>query len=161
MLLERSGQLRGESPHSSANSQGSAPSQDARASSHQRAPSAVHIPRWAHSPWTQNGPRAACSRPCAHAEWLAASRRARVDDGMQPRLRRRFAMTANCAAIEINFQQIVWGKRAFIEASWSNPNVAAQAHAEVAAGGRNPALRVAPARRRAQGVDLGRNRIRA
>ena len=73
-----------------------------------------------------------------------------IEHKVQAGLSRGLALAANSAAIGIHFQQA-----AGVSVPLSRPLAVTRmrpsdAHAEVAAGRRNPALRVAPARRRAQ-----------
>lgn len=75
-----------------------------------------------------------------------------IDHRVQIRLGRRLAAPPDCPSLRINLQQIRRRQLALIQARRSDQNVRSAAHAEVPACCRNPAARITPSRRLAQGV---------
>src|ERR1700691_3711496 len=82
-----------------------------------------------------------------------------VDDHVQTRLGRGLARTGNRSTFKVDLEQITRSERSFVECCGSDEDASAHTHAEIAACGRDPATRIAPACRRAEGLDLCHGRI--
>lgn len=77
-----------------------------------------------------------------------------INHGMQACLRRRLARTTDCRPVHVDFEQVAWRERAFIQTRRRDEDATSRAHAEISARRRHPPTRVTPACRRAELLNL-------